>query len=120
MASLATASLVMAGCASEYALMKAPGVKVAPAGAACSFEVTKGLPAALDYVEIGRLEAQFFPVSDLDQLKASVHDDVCSIGGELVVGEWDGDHYMAAIVYRRRDAKPTQPPVPATTASAKP
>jgi hypothetical protein len=67
----------------------------------------------MDYVEIGRLEAQFFPAADLEKLRSTVHDEVCSIGGELVVGEWDGDHFMAAVVFRRR---PVSLSAPASTA----
>jgi hypothetical protein len=101
---IALSVLGLGACSTEYHLMTTPGAKVAPAGNDCDFAVSKGLPPAVDYVEIGRLEAEFSPASTLDALKTAVHDPVCSIGGELVVGEWNGDHFMAAIIYRRRGA----------------
>ncbi len=112
-ASACALGFAVSGCASEYSLMKAPDVAFVPAGTSCSFEVSRGLPAAVDYVEIGRLEAQFFPAADLEKLRATVHDEVCSIGGELVVGEWDGDRFMSAVVFRRR---PVSLSAPASTA----
>ena len=103
-------ALLVAGCGSEYTLMIAPEhpgssdalTAVKPKGRDCDFEVTNGLPAAVDYEEIARLDAEFSPAASLDQLKATVHDQVCSIGGDVLVGEWDGSHFMAAIVYRFR------------------
>ena len=94
--------LALSACAGEYSLMTAPGIAVVAAGTDCSFEVSRGLPPADEYIEIGRLEAQFSPAADLEKLRSTVRDDVCAIGGELVVGEWDGSHFMSAVVFRRR------------------
>lgn len=90
--------------------------EVKPKPGPCDFKVTNGLPAAVDFEEIARLEAEFSPASDLDKLKSTIHDQVCSVGGDLVVGEWDGSHFMAAIVYRFRGEAPPaakQAPPPA-------
>ena len=113
----AASLLALSACAGEYSLMTAPGVAVVPAGTDCSFEVSRGLPPADEYIEIGRLEAQFSPAADLEKLRSTVRDDVCAIGGQLVVGEWDGSHFMAAIVFRRRPVPLSAPSVAAPPGS---
>ena len=93
--------LAGAGCAAEYDLVLLPGVDEKPR-TPCEFEATAAFPADSDYVEIGRVTAEFWPSHDLVAFKASIAEPVCRVGADVVVAMFDGPRIAEARLFRRR------------------
>lgn len=99
------ASLLVAmgvtACTAEYDLVLLSGVEERPQ-TPCVFEATSVFPAASDYVEIGRVTAEFWPSHDLVAFKASIAEPVCHVGADVVVAMYDGSRISEARLFRKR------------------
>lgn len=98
---LTVAATVGASCAAEYDLVLLPGVDEKPR-TPCEFEATAAFPADSDYVEIGRVTAEFWPSHDLVAFKASIAEPVCRVGADVVVAMFDGPRIAEARLFRKR------------------
>lgn len=98
---LAATAIASAGCAAEYDLVLLPGVDEKPR-TPCEFEATAAFPADSDYVEIGRVTAEFWPSHDLVAFKSSIAEPVCRVGADVVVAMFDGPRIAEARLFRKR------------------
>jgi hypothetical protein len=101
----------VAACHAEYNLNLLPGTEE-HAKDPCSFEVTDKFPPAAEYSEIGRFEVEFYPSHDLASLKEAIKNEVCRVGGDVVVAQFDNGRANTAIMYRK-----TVAPAPTATPS---
>jgi hypothetical protein len=96
-------ALALVGCAGYQATTSGPARPPHPAG--CAFEVATAMPEA-GYVELGAIEWQG-PKSQLPSTLAALHDkaaeQVCAMGGDLVIGQANGDGFFVRGVVLGRD-----------------
>lgn len=107
LAAIFATAAALAGCHAEYSLTLLPNVEERPQDP-CSFEVTEAFPPAAEYREIGRFEIEFYPSHDLTALKESIKNDVCHVGGDVVVAVFADGRANEAIMYRKVDAPPAK------------
>jgi hypothetical protein len=91
------------GCTAHYGydLSVTATTPTAAKHAPCDFQVVT-LPPSSGYEEIGTLSPSGFGAQTADDFKAGVHDDVCRIGGDLVVTEINGKgEYVRGTVLRK-------------------
>lgn len=100
--------LVLAACTAPrtYKLSTTQQVATTPKPANCDFRVVN-LPPSGDFDEIATLDFVYDPAHDPEDFKRSVRDKVCSVGGDVVVSEINGNGlYVRGTVLRLRAPQP--------------
>src|SRR5690242_16109460 len=92
-----------------------------PKAANCDFDVAAQIPEGSEYEELGVLDAARIPSRNLGTFKMHAAPTVCQAGGDLVVGQINGQgYYMRGIVFHRRlRATPPAAPSPAAAGGTK-
>lgn len=86
----------------SYRLSTTQQIATTPKPASCDFRVVN-LPPQGDFEEIATLDFVYDPAHNPDEFKQAVHDKVCSVGGDVVVSEINGNGlYVRGTILRAR------------------
>lgn len=92
--------VLLLGCVS-YSLTPTPGKTASAKPGACTFEVNASRPSG-ELEELATISV-VSATSSPEKFMSSVREDVCRVGGEIVVTEVNGiGQIVRGVVYRRR------------------